>query len=340
MSDTVPDADPNRPVSRLRSRLVWVILAALLLGAGAFRLLVGNPLAAPTWEEGLRDEARRRAEEVYAGESAVAKTMFTRMGEPKPGEWLHRVAEPGQTLREYAAQWHNKRTAERHTVYVLPAGEFSDAELNQVAEMARYAAIFCVRDVELLPLELMPKAAYTAERKQYDTDALLEWLKPRLPADGLVLLGVTAEDIYHSGVDFIYGVGSRSGRVGFCSINRYDAAGPMYVRRTLTLISHELCHAFTMPHCIFYACQMNGTATLAEQDRTPVHLCPVCHAKLQKAIGFDPHARFAALASYYDRIGFHTDAAFVRKRATLTPASQPNCMTLRDCGTHGNELRP
>lgn len=44
--------------------------------------------------------------------------------------------------------------------------------------------------------------------------------------------------------------------------------------------SHELGHCFCMGHCVYYACCMQGTASVAEDCRQPPYLCPVCSAKL------------------------------------------------------------
>ena len=43
-----------------------------------------------------------------------------------------------------------------------------------------------------------------------------------------------------------------------------------------------------MAHCVFYRCLMNGVRTLAETDRRPAVLCPVCRAKLCWSFKLDP----------------------------------------------------
>ncbi len=59
---------------------------------------------------------------------------------------------------------------------------------------------------------------------------------------------------------------------------------------------------------------MNGSNSLAESDRRPIHLCPVCLRKLQWNRGFDVLARYRALAAFYDRQGLADEAAWVRNR--------------------------
>lgn len=48
--------------------------------------------------------------------------------------------------------------------------------------------------------------------------------------------------------------------------------------------SHELGHCLGMDHCVYYACVMQGTASMAEDYRQPPYLCPVCATKLARAV--------------------------------------------------------
>lgn len=48
--------------------------------------------------------------------------------------------------------------------------------------------------------------------------------------------------------------------------------------------SHELGHCFGMDHCVYYACVMQGTASIAEDCRQPPYLCPVCATKRARAV--------------------------------------------------------
>lgn len=49
-------------------------------------------------------------------------------------------------------------------------------------------------------------------------------------------------------------------------------------------VSHELGHCFGMDHCVYYACVMQGTASVAEDCRQPPYLCPVCATKLVRTV--------------------------------------------------------
>jgi len=47
---------------------------------------------------------------------------------------------------------------------------------------------------------------------------------------------------------------------------------------------HELGHCMGMDHCVYYACNMQGTAGMKEDGRQPPYLCPVCLGKVSYAI--------------------------------------------------------
>ena len=81
----------------------------------------------------------------------------------------------------------------------------------------------------------------------------------------------------------------------------------LWFSRVARTASHELGHCFCLGHCPYYACVMQGTACVAEDLRQPPYLCPVCLAKVTKAVR-DVHKdgdekqyqidRYAALADF------------------------------------------
>ena len=48
--------------------------------------------------------------------------------------------------------------------------------------------------------------------------------------------------------------------------------------------SHELGHCLGIDHCVYYACVMQGTASIAEDKRQPPYLCPVDLEKMRMAV--------------------------------------------------------
>lgn len=64
-----------------------------------------------------------------------------------------------------------------------------------------------------------------------------------------------------------------------------DVLSGLWLGRTCRTASHELGHCLGIGHCIYYACVMQGTASIDEDSRQPPYLCPVDMAKMVYATG-------------------------------------------------------
>ena len=62
---------------------------------------------------------------------------------------------------------------------------------------------------------------------------------------------------------------------------------------------------------------MNGSNHLAESDRRPLHLCPVCLRKLQSSIGFDVVERYRELEHVTRADGFNDEADWVTRQSRI-----------------------
>jgi archaemetzincin len=71
---------------------------------------------------------------------------------------------------------------------------------------------------------------------------------------------------------------------------------------------------FSLAHCIFFRCILNGSNHLQESDSRPLFLCPVCLRKLQFSIGFDVLDRYDKLFNFYRKVGFDDEARWVAGR--------------------------
>ncbi|KAL8962678.1 MAG: hypothetical protein Q9193_000946, partial [Seirophora villosa] len=65
----------------------------------------------------------------------------------------------------------------------------------------------------------------------------------------------------------------------------------LYLIRLALTSAHELGHCFGLEHCVYYACCMQGSASLVEDARQPPYLCPVCEEKVSLATGADRRER-------------------------------------------------
>jgi archaemetzincin len=132
-------------------------------------------------------------------------------------------------------------------------------------------------------------------------------------------------DLYPDpGWNFVFGEALPSSEVGVFSFARYDPAfygedrgtgyEPLLLRRSLGVLAHEMAHLFGLAHCVYFQCLLNGSNHLAESDRRPLQLCPVCLRKLRQAVGFDVAARYRALSRFYREYGFVDEAAQAEAR--------------------------
>ena len=177
-----------------------------------------------------------------------------------------------------------------------------------------------IKTLPSVPIEKFPtrRNPFTHNPQILTTD-VLRFLKARIPADAFCVLAITMEDLYPDpSWNFVFGQASLRDRVGVYSFARYDPAfygeartsgyEILLLRRSRKVLAHETSHMFGLTHCTFLNCLMNGSNHLAESDRRPLHLCPVCLRRLQWSVGFDVLARYTALEKL-DRVAGFTDEA-------------------------------
>jgi len=250
---------------------------------------------------------------------------------PQLGDWLAVHPEPGQTFDDFASSKPNKPGGIRNKIYLLPLGEFPKDRSPTVEILKEYAATYFAMKVEVFPLLAMESLKlttrhnpFTKNRQVLTTDILII-LKKRLPTDAFCLLAITMEDLYpEPSWNFVFGQASLRERVGVFSLARYDPAffgnerGKDYPEvllwRSCKVLVHETAHMFSLGHCIFFRCVLNGSNHLRESDSRPLSLCPVCLRKLQFSIGFDVVDRYRQLFNFYQRVAWDPEARWVANR--------------------------
>ncbi len=88
-----------------------------------------------------------------------------------------------------------------------------------------------------------------------------------------------------------------------------------HLTRVAGTLVHEALHTLHLEHCIWWRCLMNGSGSLREDAEAPLHLCPVCLAKLTLAVGCDTRARARALIHAAEAVGIPVDPVW-RREAT------------------------
>ncbi|XP_067914373.1 archaemetzincin-2 isoform X7 [Heterodontus francisci] len=162
---------------------------------------------------------------------------------------------------------------------------------------------------------------------------ILKYLKKKKPKDAFCIVGITMIDLYpEDSWNFVFGQASLTEGMGVFSFARYDddfyttnykgklkkkehlvpddysvfdryytppITSKLLLRSCKTL-THEIGHIFGMHHCQWLQCVMQGSNHLAESDRRPIDLCPICLRKLQCAINFDIKERYKALLRWIE----------------------------------------
>lgn len=72
----------------------------------------------------------------------------------------------------------------------------------------------------------------------------------------------------------------------------------LWLGRVCRTAAHELGHCLGLDHCIYYACAMQGSASIAEDARQPPYLCPVDLAKVLQVTGTSTEQRYTALLEF------------------------------------------
>src|SRR5262249_9276358 len=162
------------------------------------------------------------------------------------------------------------------------------------------------------------------------TFILREILEPDVPDDALAYLALTARDLWPGpGWNFVFGQANLRRRVGVWSIHRNGWPGKnaeafqLCLRRALLIAAHETGHALTMRHCTAHRCLMNGCNSQEEQDRAPLHPCPMCLRKLLWNLQVEPAAYLKRLAEFCERNGLEDGGWYARAAEALEGETAP-----------------
>jgi archaemetzincin len=261
---------------------------------------------------------------------APDRDSFDSIPKPGPNDWLAVHQEPGQTFDEFKASQPNRPTQSRRVIYLQLLGDFAPERSPSIDKLREFAGAFFSIEVKALSPISIDNAKFTTRRNpntgnpQILTGDVLNFLKARVAADAFCILAITMEDLYpEPSWNFVFGQASLRDRVGVYSFARYDpafygeprAAGyeALLLRRSCKVLAHETSHMFGLAHCTYFNCLMNGSNHLAESDRRPLHLCPVCLRKLQWNIGFDAVERYTALERVNRAAGFIDEADWLTR---------------------------
>jgi archaemetzincin len=250
---------------------------------------------------------------------------------PGPNDWLAVHHENGQTYDEFIQFVYNSPDEIHNVIYLQPIGQFRQDQSPSLDLLREFTAAYFVMNVDILPsidinrFDLTLRLNPYSQNRQILTGDILHNLNRNLPANAFCVLALTMEDLYPDPRwNFVFGQASLHDRVGVFSFARYDpvfygeSRGSRYqkllLRRSAKVLVHETAHMFSLAHCIFFKCVMNGSNNLQEGDSRPLSLCPVCLRKLQSSIRFDVAARYHRLQQFYSNAGFNFEQDWVTRQ--------------------------
>ncbi|CAD5112557.1 unnamed protein product [Dimorphilus gyrociliatus] len=174
------------------------------------------------------------------------------------------------------------------------------------------------------------------KRFQFLIDSCLKEISSRIPDDALFVIALTMEELYADKRDlFVSGMASGASRSAIFSLKRYDPTlkfctefwhkyeenacrvderWNLLLKRSCTLLVHEMGHLLGIGHCIYFDCCMNGSGHLEEDIRQSMHLCPVDLRKLKILCGIDVKERYRKLQEFFKEFKFHTEENWITKR--------------------------
>jgi archaemetzincin len=250
---------------------------------------------------------------------------------PNPGDWLAEHYEEGQTYNDFLRTGKNKPDVLRNTIYLQPLGEFPEDRSPSLKTLKICASASFTLPVKILPPLNIDWVQFTTRINPYTgnrqilTRDVLVFLTGRLPADAYCVLAITMVDLYPDpSWNFVFGQASLRKRVGVFSFARYAPAfygdkrqkgyRKLLLRRSCNVLIHETAHMFSLRHCIFFSCMMNGSNHLQESDARPMFFCPVCLRKIHHSVGFDVVDRYRRILLFYEKSGFTDETRWLQKR--------------------------
>jgi archaemetzincin len=127
-------------------------------------------------------------------------------------------------------------------------------------------------------------------RDQYNSTAILHWLNERelqRAKHDVLVLGITAEDLYIPILTYVFGEAALGGFVAVVSYHRFrnELYGlppdqQLLKERLWKVAVHELGHTGGLVHCLFQHCVMHAASSVEELDLKGHDFCPYCRTGL------------------------------------------------------------
>lgn len=162
--------------------------------------------------------------------------------------------------------------------------QFGDIDAHLLQNMCREVEIVfgeCAVSGKKLQV---PKEYFDEKRKQYDSKYFLEVLTEHAKnSNAEKILGITDEDLFTPGLNFIFGQAYMNGRICIISMHRLNPRfyrarenGALLLERCTKEALHELGHCFGLEHCSDRRCVMVFSNSITDVDKKTKKFCEKC----------------------------------------------------------------
>lgn len=251
---------------------------------------------------------------------------------PEPIDWMAMHPEPAQSFVQYIKSHPLKPDDIKKYIYISLLGDFDNKQTEIIQQTASYIEDYFGMTVKFadpislahLPDEVKRIHPLTKDKQILTTYVLEDVLIPQKPKDAFSYIAFTTSDLWPGeGWNFVFGQASIDDGVGVWSIyrngdpNKSEEDFKLCRLRTIKTGTHEIGHMFSMHHCVFFECNMNGSNHRLESDRRPLWLCPVCLMKLTWNTGQDPRERYKNLLEASRTLGLDNEENFFERSLEL-----------------------
>lgn len=241
---------------------------------------------------------------------------------PKPSDWLYQHKELGQSYKNYSTGMINQPSKLHNTVFINILDENPlQGFLNEEKIKIIINILGCY--YPNVNFELMKKHYSHKDLKidcrenyylQYNAGQTIDNLCKLIPKSGLLIIGVTVDDIYpRDEWNFVYGLANSMYGCAVFSLKRHiEEALEEYqtddvnkialyaIKNATKTMIHEIGHLFGIKHCIYYNCIMNGHNHSKEKSNP--FFCPVCLRKIHYNLKFDIVKMYKSCLEYFINI--------------------------------------
>lgn len=255
---------------------------------------------------------------------------FQYLPKPTDDEWLKYNRESGQTFKNYARLVKKSKnlqaassTNSNISIFTFQVDEdfLSQYILNGLQEFVEIYFNLQLKFEDKNNLNFNSKFKTNQENPTIESQRALSVFKTFKQKNDASAVAITTCDLAH-GDSFVFGISDTELQVCVISLYRYiqhlietnQMSEVNLMKKTTSVICHEIAHTFGLEHCIYYRCIMNGSNTIEEDDKLPLFLCPICLRKLHFLLNFDIELRYKKLMNYCLKYNFSNEYKWYKRR--------------------------